>query len=214
MSIFTIFKCIGISFRQTTPLSYMQASCPHSICSPIFGEMTTASIREHSKSFDGILTVGRVEYIRCVYDPFLHIVRHTYIPLDSLTLQFILMSSHQNTPTAPVEPTLTKAVPMQSDQCAVNADGTLKDASEIDWFHDPDNITPIGTGPVSLASSIGTSTTKAKKNAFDVLGKPATVIASQRRTSRPHKPRIDPDNAEAFHPNCTFFLPNFFLHCY
>jgi len=28
-----------------------------------------------------------------------------------------------------------------SRNCALNADGTLKDASEIDWLHDPDDDT-------------------------------------------------------------------------
>ncbi|KAF5348215.1 hypothetical protein D9758_014636 [Tetrapyrgos nigripes] len=35
---------------------------------------------------------------------------------------------------------------MSSEQCAVNADGSLKDANEIDFYHDPDDAAPI-TGP-------------------------------------------------------------------
>ncbi|KAF8869623.1 hypothetical protein BD779DRAFT_1456980 [Infundibulicybe gibba] len=32
---------------------------------------------------------------------------------------------------------------MESDQCALDAGGNLKDASEIQWFHDKDDLTPI-----------------------------------------------------------------------
>ncbi|KAF5372628.1 hypothetical protein D9758_005262 [Tetrapyrgos nigripes] len=35
---------------------------------------------------------------------------------------------------------------MSSEQCAVNADGSLKDANEIDFYHDPDDAAPIA-GP-------------------------------------------------------------------
>ncbi|KAF8154047.1 hypothetical protein B0H34DRAFT_809637 [Crassisporium funariophilum] len=33
-----------------------------------------------------------------------------------------------------------------SDQCALNPDGTLKDASKISFFNDPDDTTPIASG--------------------------------------------------------------------
>ena len=32
------------------------------------------------------------------------------------------------------------------DQCTLNADGSLKDASEITWHHDCDDDTPIASG--------------------------------------------------------------------
>ena len=33
-----------------------------------------------------------------------------------------------------------------ADQCALNPDGTLKEASEINFFYDPDDATPIASG--------------------------------------------------------------------
>lgn len=35
---------------------------------------------------------------------------------------------------------------MRLDQCALNADGSFKDACEITWHHDPDDETPIASG--------------------------------------------------------------------
>ena len=35
---------------------------------------------------------------------------------------------------------------MSNANCALNSDGTLKDASEIDWFHDPDDDMPVVMG--------------------------------------------------------------------
>jgi hypothetical protein len=32
-----------------------------------------------------------------------------------------------------------------TDQCALNADGSLKDASEINWVHDPDDKIPTAS---------------------------------------------------------------------
>ena len=39
------------------------------------------------------------------------------------------------------------------DQCALNPDGSLKDASEITWHHDPDDETPIASGSKPSGSS-------------------------------------------------------------
>ena len=44
--------------------------------------------------------------------------------------------------------------PRMSESCAVRSDGTLKDASEIEWFNDPDDALPIqppaqGSRPVA-----------------------------------------------------------------
>ena len=39
------------------------------------------------------------------------------------------------------------------DQCALNPDGSFKDASEITWHHDPDDETPIASGSKPTGSS-------------------------------------------------------------
>ena len=38
---------------------------------------------------------------------------------------------------------LSIIIAAESDQCALNQDGTLKDASEIDFIHDPDDPHPV-----------------------------------------------------------------------
>ena len=35
---------------------------------------------------------------------------------------------------------------LDSDQCALRLDGSLKDASEISWVHDPDDEIPVASG--------------------------------------------------------------------
>ena len=35
---------------------------------------------------------------------------------------------------------------MSTDQCALNLDGSLKDALEIPWFDDPDDEIPVASG--------------------------------------------------------------------
>jgi hypothetical protein len=71
-------------------------------------------------------------------------------------------------------------------QCARNADGTLKEASEINFFHDVDDANPI----------------QAPKDAFSVLlqagHKPSPLIAGSRRSTHTSKPSArlrDTDNA-------------------
>ncbi|KAG2107425.1 uncharacterized protein F5147DRAFT_774255 [Suillus discolor] len=88
---------------------------------------------------------------------------------------------------------------MSEDCCALNADGTLKDASEITFFNDPDDKVPL---PQVASSAQPSSSTTSAKDAFSVLLKagctPATVAAGSRRSGRPSKPsaRIcDADNA-------------------
>lgn len=34
------------------------------------------------------------------------------------------------------------------EQCALRPDGSLKDASEITWVHDPDDEKPVASGPL------------------------------------------------------------------
>jgi hypothetical protein len=44
-----------------------------------------------------------------------------------------------------------------SDQCALRADGTLKDASEIVWHHDKDDdvpMAPLSPGEYQFSSSV------------------------------------------------------------
>ncbi|KAG1887876.1 hypothetical protein F4604DRAFT_1916749 [Suillus subluteus] len=81
---------------------------------------------------------------------------------------------------------------MSQDSCALNADGTLKDASEIKFYNDPDDDVPLPQVP----------STEPTRNAFSVLlnagHTPATVAAGSWRSGRPSKPsaRIrDADNA-------------------
>ncbi|KAG1766607.1 hypothetical protein EV702DRAFT_1050638 [Suillus placidus] len=88
---------------------------------------------------------------------------------------------------------------MSEDCCALNADGTLKDASDITFFNDPDDKVPL---PQVASSAQPSSSTTSAKDAFSVLLKagrtPATVAAGSRRSGRPSKPsaRIrDADNA-------------------
>ncbi|KAG1908156.1 uncharacterized protein F5891DRAFT_973648 [Suillus fuscotomentosus] len=73
--------------------------------------------------------------------------------------------------------------------CALNPDGSLKDASDIKFYNDPDDNIPLPNVPSS-------------SNTFPVLLKagctPAIVVAGSRRSGRPSKPsaRIrDADNA-------------------
>ena len=76
-----------------------------------------------------------------------------------------------------------------SDSCALHADGTLKDASEITFFHDPDDTVPLPT-PLSV-----------KPDAFTMLlesgRKPVPLTAGSWRSGRTSKPSAhlrDTDN--------------------
>jgi hypothetical protein len=42
---------------------------------------------------------------------------------------------------------------MSSDQCALNPDGSLKDAKDIQWFNDPDDAQPLSLDPSTPAPS-------------------------------------------------------------
>ena len=57
---------------------------------------------------------------------------------------------------------------------AVRSDGTLKDASEMEWTYDADESTPFPSSTVSGTSSGGPA--------------PATMVAGIRRTMRVHRP--------------------------
>lgn len=45
---------------------------------------------------------------------------------------------------------------------------------EIEWFNDPDDAVPIGAATSAGTSSMGPSNVRPKKNAFELLGKPAS----------------------------------------
>ncbi|KAG1752300.1 uncharacterized protein EDB91DRAFT_1077735 [Suillus paluster] len=88
---------------------------------------------------------------------------------------------------------------MSQDTCVLNADGSLKDASDITFFNDPDDNVPLPQVSPSTQPSTSTASTR---NAYSVLLKaghtPATVAAGSWRSGRPSKPsaRIrDADNA-------------------
>ena len=85
------------------------------------------------------------------------------------------------------------------DSCALRADGSLKDASDIVFFNDPDDDVPLPQVPSSAEPS---SSNQSTRDAFTVLLKaghtPAPVIAGSRRSGRPSKPSArvrDVDNA-------------------
>src|ERR1700761_318521 len=77
--------------------------------------------------------------------------------------------------------------------CAQNADGSLRDASDIHFYHDVDDEQPI-SGPGSSASG------KPLHPLFSGSIKPLGKIAGSRRSARTIRPSArvcDPDNAEA-----------------
>ncbi|KAG6887686.1 hypothetical protein C0992_011216 [Termitomyces sp. T32_za158] len=56
------------------------------------------------------------------------------------------------------------------DQCALNYDGTLKDASKITWYEDKDNEVPITSGSVQTGTVLFHSSSTCVEN-FDILGR-------------------------------------------
>ncbi|KAF7981725.1 hypothetical protein HWV62_32323 [Athelia sp. TMB] len=70
------------------------------------------------------------------------------------------------------------------------ADGTLKDASEIEWFNDPtDDVTmsqPLGNAPSSSSQAQGTLESFIRPRGAGVS--PATPVAGTRRSARVTKP--------------------------
>lgn len=84
---------------------------------------------------------------------------------------------------------------MSHDSCALNSDGSLKDASDIVFFNDPDDHAPLPQVPPKNVPP---------KNAFTALlqsGRtPALTTAGSRRSTRTSKPSArvrDADNAHA-----------------
>ncbi|KAG1895696.1 uncharacterized protein F5891DRAFT_1193860 [Suillus fuscotomentosus] len=83
---------------------------------------------------------------------------------------------------------------MSEDSCALNTDGSLKDASDIIFYNDPNDSVPLPQVP--------SSTQPTAKDAFSVLLQaghtPALVTAGSRHSTRTSKPSAhvrDADNA-------------------
>jgi hypothetical protein len=74
---------------------------------------------------------------------------------------------------------------------AVDANGTLKDASEIVWFHDADDSMPISPHPESSSKALPSDGGPSHRTLDNFLGQnrmPAAFIAGSRRSGRPTKP--------------------------
>ena len=81
-------------------------------------------------------------------------------------------------------------------ECAVRADGMLKDASEIDWFNNVDNDKPIPDLP---ANKIPLSLSTTLHPFFTGSHAPAIFVAGTRRSARvswPSTKMLDPNNIE------------------
>lgn len=79
--------------------------------------------------------------------------------------------------------------------CALDKDGELMDASNITFYNDPDDDTPISGPPGSTTTS-----TRNMHPFFSGAHSPAVVVAGSRRSARVPRPStrvMDPDNAEA-----------------
>ncbi|KAJ6505291.1 hypothetical protein C8R45DRAFT_776468, partial [Mycena sanguinolenta] len=75
--------------------------------------------------------------------------------------------------------------------CAQNSDGSLRNASEIQFYHDVDDEHPI-SGPQSASSR--------PLAPIFTRGKPVGMVAGSRRSTRASRPSarvMDPDNAES-----------------
>ena len=75
--------------------------------------------------------------------------------------------------------------------CAVDTDGNLKDASEIEWHYDKDDVDPM-PGPSSSSNPTMVSSFFSKKPA------PTTIIAGSHWstcTAHPSVQVLDPGNA-------------------
>ena len=81
---------------------------------------------------------------------------------------------------------------MASDSCALGPDGTLLDASRIEWFNDPDDDEPMVTATSSTAQRHVPATTL---DSFITKSRPAARRST--RAPRPSTKAIDPDNIMA-----------------
>jgi hypothetical protein len=81
--------------------------------------------------------------------------------------------------------------------CAVAKDGTLKDANDIEWFNDADDILPLPQTRPLMAGSSASSVTSL--DGFFASRPPARKVGGERHSTRickPSKRTVDPDNAE------------------
>ncbi|KAF8803446.1 hypothetical protein BYT27DRAFT_7214747 [Phlegmacium glaucopus] len=89
-----------------------------------------------------------------------------------------------------------------SDQCALGPDGTMLEPSEIIWFNDPDNPTPIPPiGPIQQAGAFPHFPPKSPTIHLFFHGgpPPVTMVAGSQcstHVSHPSKRVLDPDNSE------------------
>ncbi|KIL54818.1 hypothetical protein M378DRAFT_59353, partial [Amanita muscaria Koide BX008] len=84
--------------------------------------------------------------------------------------------------------------------CATRSDGTLKDASEIEWHFDKDDETPMLTDTLAVTSSDSPTTTPVIHPLFSGCVAPAAFVAGSRRSTRTSCPSArvaDPENAMA-----------------
>jgi len=80
---------------------------------------------------------------------------------------------------------------MSDSACALRPDGSLKDASEIEFFNDVDDDVPMTTATSTLASNsclLASSFSQAKLDSFVSRVAPVTVVAGSRRSGRALKP--------------------------
>lgn len=77
-----------------------------------------------------------------------------------------------------------------NDQCALDANGVLKDASAIAFYNDPDDVNPISPAQAPSASSARLQPSTIH-DFFQTSGvSPARVVAGERRTSARQKRNI------------------------
>jgi hypothetical protein len=82
--------------------------------------------------------------------------------------------------------------------CAIALDGTLKDAKEIQWFNDADDLVPIPSSR-SLTTSSSVSSVTSLDDYFPSRP-PAKKVGGERHSThirKPSKRTTDPDNIEA-----------------
>jgi hypothetical protein len=80
---------------------------------------------------------------------------------------------------------------MSSDNCAIGHDGKLLDASEIEWFDDPDDDKP-------MASATTSSTAQRQRSTMTLdsfVTKGPLAARRSNRTVRPSTKLVDPNNA-------------------
>jgi hypothetical protein len=91
-----------------------------------------------------------------------------------------------------------------SDSCAVNADGSLKDAKDIVFYHDLDDSVPLDTTPSAPQPS---SSTNPPQDAFSMLlntgHKPTPVTAGARQSICTSKPSACLQDAENIYSTST-----------